>query len=250
MSNLYSYNGNVPSPLPGRIRLEDGSTITSLHELSVEKLSELGYFGPIEVPDYDSQQQKLVWGDLQYSVVNLTEDEIIDIKKSRVTNQNYINFWNTLITLPVYRKIRASASKDLGINVICLEFISNLNDAKNGIINVEAIQTSFNFIFLIFDFTAEEILQLSSVLVESGLDCFYSLPDETYLSNYQYDPDTNTIIEKITGSNEEFSTNNEQPYPSWTWNGTKWVSPVPLPSDATKDTDYTWDEQNQTWIKN
>jgi len=46
-----------------------------------------------------------------------------------------------------------------------------------------------------------------------------------------------------------------QPYPSWTLNETtcEWVPPTPIPDDATGPgvvgPKYSWDEDNQTWIK-
>jgi hypothetical protein len=36
-----------------------------------------------------------------------------------------------------------------------------------------------------------------------------------------------------------------QPYPSWTWNGETWVSPVPYPQD---DNYYEWNETTGTWV--
>lgn len=39
-----------------------------------------------------------------------------------------------------------------------------------------------------------------------------------------------------------------QPYPSWLLNETtaNWEAPTPIPTDGK---DYTWDENNQTWIE-
>jgi hypothetical protein len=37
-----------------------------------------------------------------------------------------------------------------------------------------------------------------------------------------------------------------QPYPSWTWNGETWSSPVPYPEDGN---DYMWDEDSGNWIE-
>jgi hypothetical protein len=34
------------------------------------------------------------------------------------------------------------------------------------------------------------------------------------------------------------------PFPSWSWDGDKWVSPVPYPDD---ENFYEWDEDTQTW---
>ena len=38
----------------------------------------------------------------------------------------------------------------------------------------------------------------------------------------------------------------DQPYPSWTYNGTDWVAPVEHP-DINNLPDYIWNEDNQTW---
>ena len=34
------------------------------------------------------------------------------------------------------------------------------------------------------------------------------------------------------------------PYPSWKWDGTEWVAPVPKPDDGGA---YSWDEDAQDW---
>ena len=34
------------------------------------------------------------------------------------------------------------------------------------------------------------------------------------------------------------------PYPSWTWDGSAWVAPVPMPDDGGA---YSWDEDAQDW---
>lgn len=35
-----------------------------------------------------------------------------------------------------------------------------------------------------------------------------------------------------------------QPYPSWSWDGTGWQPPIPMPDD---DGFYSWDENAQEW---
>lgn len=35
-----------------------------------------------------------------------------------------------------------------------------------------------------------------------------------------------------------------QPYPSWSWDGEKWIAPTPEPTDAV----YDWDENSQSWV--
>tara|TARA_R110000737_G_scaffold148578_1_gene178091 strand:- start:241 stop:585 length:345 start_codon:yes stop_codon:yes gene_type:complete len=42
-----------------------------------------------------------------------------------------------------------------------------------------------------------------------------------------------------------------QPYPSWTLHEEtcEWKSPAPLPSDASDDKQYTWNEDTTSWIE-
>ena len=36
-----------------------------------------------------------------------------------------------------------------------------------------------------------------------------------------------------------------QPYPSWSWDGTGWQPPTPMPEDGGF---YSWDEDSQAWV--
>ena len=72
---LYSFNGQYPQPLPFRHRLPDGSTRTSLNELSVEDLAALG-FVPVDPAPTPSSTQKVVWTDGDWDLVDKTLAEI------------------------------------------------------------------------------------------------------------------------------------------------------------------------------
>lgn len=37
-----------------------------------------------------------------------------------------------------------------------------------------------------------------------------------------------------------------QPYPSWIWDGSRWISPVPYPQ-VTEGNVYYWNEEDKTW---
>lgn len=39
-----------------------------------------------------------------------------------------------------------------------------------------------------------------------------------------------------------------QPYPSWSWSGSEWVAPIPLPLDGPENAAYKWSEKQQKWI--
>lgn len=70
---LYSYKGQEPSILPERIRLDDGSTRTSLDKLTQGELEDIGFVGPIEKPIYNKINQNLDWNGTNYSVVSTVE---------------------------------------------------------------------------------------------------------------------------------------------------------------------------------
>jgi len=36
-----------------------------------------------------------------------------------------------------------------------------------------------------------------------------------------------------------------QPYPSWTWDGSRWNAPIPMPEEGS----YAWDEDTLSWVE-
>ena len=81
--DLYSYKGQEPKELPFRLNLESGGTLTSLNQLDPDFLESLGFAGPILTPSVDENTQKLEWNGSEYVVVDLTEDEISLLKKTK-----------------------------------------------------------------------------------------------------------------------------------------------------------------------
>lgn len=78
MNNLYSFNGEYPTELPERIRLSDGKTRTDNSSFTAEELSDAGYTGPYELPDYDSDIQTVRWDSdsKSFLVENIPDYEI------------------------------------------------------------------------------------------------------------------------------------------------------------------------------
>lgn len=196
---LYSYHAQEPKSLPSRLRLSDGTTRTSLHELSSSELLSLGFTGPYTQPSYNSATEKVIWSsqDLQYQIIPLTQEELDALAaqelQNRINNINYTNFWNDLIQSSVYNKLRIAASQDIAANTFCTELIALFSDAKNGSPNIQAIQHYFNILFFVFTFTNEEVIEITSLFTTHDLIALYTLPDETYISTHTYDPLTNTI---------------------------------------------------------
>ena len=235
----YSYKGQNPDRLPFRIRLDDGTTRTSLDELSKEELNSIGFFGPIDVPLFDEKLEKLIWDGEKYLVENLTEEEIIYNKEKELVeirkNINYSDFWNELQDTKFYKKVFGEARKSLEVNTICTEIVSLFTDAKYGICDEKKIQNYFIILFFILNFSEEEILEMKAVMEKNNLNKIYRLPieneDEDYFILNTYDPETNTII-------------SSKPYDSWILENGKWKSPVPYPADGQM---YQWDESILNW---
>jgi hypothetical protein len=40
----------------------------------------------------------------------------------------------------------------------------------------------------------------------------------------------------------------DQPFPSWTWNGTEWTAPIAIPTNGPADASYKWSEKQQKWF--
>lgn len=232
---LYSYQGKEPAELPFRIRLDDGSTRTSLNILSVEELQEIGFIGPIVKPQFDQDTQKIEWTGTEYQIILLTDEEIANKnQEDRLQNLKKVNynlFWQLLIDGRVYKKLRNASLQSLAANTICTELISLFSDAKVGKVDEYSIQKYLNILFLNFEFTSEEVKELKDFMNQTYLDVIFTLPDEEYISTYTYHLESNTIIPPA-------------PYESWTLVNDKWEAPIPYPTDGKT---YRWIEEELNW---
>jgi hypothetical protein len=196
---LYSYQAQEPQSLPNRVRLSDGSTRTSLNELSSSDLLLLGFTGPYTQPSYNSSTEKVIWSsdDLQYQIVPLTQEELDALTaqelQNRINSISYLGFWNALIQSPIYNKLRLAAAQDLSANTFCTELIALFSDAKNGNPNTQVIQHYLNILFFVFDFTSQERTEIETLMNASDMSALYTIPSEEYIASHTYDPITNTI---------------------------------------------------------
>ena len=233
---LYSYNGQEPKELPFKIRLDNGETRTSLSELSDEDLLSIGFVGPISIPLFDESTQKVEWNGNEYTILLLTEEEIlqkqIELQRKELREVNYNEFWKRLIMTKFYKKLRIFASQSLEANTICTELISLFNDAKNKNANITAIQNYLNILFVTLQFTTQEVEELQKNMEENKLNLVYTLPDQSYIDGHIYDPISNTIIKN-------------SPFESWILVDGKWQAPIEYPTDGKI---YNWDETLGNWI--
>lgn len=234
---LYSYKGEEPSSLPLRIRLDDGTTRTSLEELSANDLKDIGFIGPITKPLIDENIEKIEWSNGEYQVIQLTEEEITIRNKQKnnekLKNIDYSVFWELVISSSFYKKIRLYSTQSNLVNVICTEMIGIFSDAKGGSVNMELIQKYINIIFLNVDFLPEEVQELQSFMDMANLSAQYIIPDSKYLSSHTYDSETNTIL-------------GPSPFPSWSIVNGEWKAPVLYPTDGKI---YNWDESILNWVE-
>lgn len=238
--SIYSYKGKEPTTLPFRIRLDDGSTRTSLNELNVEELETFGYVGPIVKPKFDENTQKLEWNENAYVITEISEEELAqrvieeeaEERRKKLENIDYNRFWENLTRSGVYKKLRAAASQSLVANTLCTELIALFGDAKAGKPNVGIIQQYMNILFFNFEFTVKEIKELQDFMNATNLNVQYTLPDAEYLSSHTYDPESNTIV-------------GPAPFESWVLVNGRWEAPVPYPTDGKI---YRWDQDLVDWV--
>ncbi len=61
MTNLYSYQGQEPQELPERIRLSDGRTRTDSSTFTNEEITDAGFTGPYEIPEFNPDIETQHW---------------------------------------------------------------------------------------------------------------------------------------------------------------------------------------------
>lgn len=172
MSNLYSPpSRNYPQELPDYWKFEDGTIRTDLQTLSDNELHALGWHGPIEMPSQESYfMYKIEWNS---DTLSFDYTELDDYEKRR--RVNYQKFWSDLLEGNAYQKIKSEAKVSLDANVLATEFIAHISDAKNSHANIEKIQEVLLDIMSNIPFTAEELEEIETVFVESGMFAIYTL---------------------------------------------------------------------------
>lgn len=79
MEKMYSWNGGLPTPLPFRIRMPSGFTRTDPKTFTEEELAETGFVLVTQEKPLPGRYERVIWEDMQYKVVALSEQEKQDI---------------------------------------------------------------------------------------------------------------------------------------------------------------------------
>lgn len=169
MTQLYSYRGAIPGPLPHRVRLSDGFTRTNPETFTPEELSEWGYIGPIEVPEFDEKTQSLDWDfkNQEYVINDLTESQINNKHNEKA---NWISFWDGLLTNEAFIKAQDLASQSIEINLAYTNCSTQLLLARSGNLNLSALQSCFDNLLSLISLTEEEERSLTGLAVSSYID--------------------------------------------------------------------------------
>lgn len=117
---LYSYKKQFPTELPFSLILENGLTLTEVNTFSDERLKELGFDGPYQIPDYDEIRQKFVWTGDKFLVENISDDEI----KQNIKNDknNYIKFYELFYESDLCKNIEEKNQSNIILENKYLEF--------------------------------------------------------------------------------------------------------------------------------
>lgn len=82
MTQLFSYQGEWPQPLPTRVRLADGTTRTDPSSFTTGELEAWGYRGPFSVPSYSPTAQVLEWTGMAFTVRPMAlQEKLVAIEK-------------------------------------------------------------------------------------------------------------------------------------------------------------------------
>ena len=84
ITNLYSYKGADPHPLPERLRLSDGTTRTDPSTFTNAEITDAGFTGPYTRPDVDDQDGMIGWNSekLEYEVTMFDNDQWMARRKA------------------------------------------------------------------------------------------------------------------------------------------------------------------------
>lgn len=164
-------NGGAPQMIPDYWKeTPDSEPRTDLQNLSDAELNALGWKGPIEYIFPDFYTQDVVWN-RETREWNLVETDQ-SIREKRI---NYQEFWNKLIITNAYNTIKTLARQSLEVNAIATEFIALITDAKNENGNIDKIQEVLFEIVNNVSFTQEELTEIQSAFIDSGMYSVYTL---------------------------------------------------------------------------
>ena len=183
----YSYKTFEPVELSDTYVSPHHELFTGLNSKSDEELEELG-FVLTEIPEivykirnwegkYPPEEfwtKSYCWYRDDPPRYEVSENTIESIRRGI----SYTTFWDDFCKTTAYDKIRELSMTSLPVNTIATELIYLFYDAKTNNsrpLNVDRIQSCFDFIFANVEFTAEELQKIQEIFVGTGMHYQYTI---------------------------------------------------------------------------
>lgn len=211
--SLYSHKGKFPKELPYRLRLDSGTTLSDLKNLSEKELKDLGFTGPFIPPAYYPDRGEILEWDGQKFLIekiitttSTNEEDISGVGVEQPIPPILINI-SDFIKSNAFLKIREESSENLKLNILYTELT---------------------------DFFSDETLKSSEFLV-----CIMKI------LNFLSDESALIVKEYFTMSNEVLQYNFNTDRFANDPNDELGIPPIEYPLDGKN---YTWDKKNSNWI--
>lgn len=103
MANLYSYQGQEPQELPQRIRLSNGRTRTDSSSFTDEEISNAGFTGPYERPEFDPEIETQEWNSELFNWVTtpIPDEVFLNRLRNQRNHKLLISDWSQLSDAPL-----------------------------------------------------------------------------------------------------------------------------------------------------
>jgi len=103
-TNLYSYQGQEPQPLPNEIGWDDGiyQSRTGVESFTKENLKKAGYTGPYAYPEINIDHQRVYWDSkkLKYVVEDIPDEELWDRIRTERNRRLSECDWTMAVDIP------------------------------------------------------------------------------------------------------------------------------------------------------
>jgi len=214
LNALYSYQGQEPRPLPHEISYTESWGGTNFRQgvesFTEEEIQRAGYVGPYEVPEYNSEYQRLYWNSetLSYVVEDKTDEEIWEPIRRERNRLLAESDWTMVVDVP-------------------------------GKINIPE-WTKYR----------ERLRDLPSYYTNPREVIWPIKPSEQQSFDLEpvFESRLRWRVEDLEEAFNKLSYKVNKPFPSWSWNDEteRWQSPIAPPSDF-DGKNYIWSEIYQEW---
>jgi len=150
---IYSYRGEYPEPLPERVFLDSGYSLTSLHEFSDDELVELGFSRPVEKPSFDEKTEKLYWDGESFSVIKIEDKSC-----------NLSCFSESFQKSSLNSKLLNLVETDTSVVKPYIKFITYLSKTTNSSYSLSELKNHIDALLCCFDLLESDLNEMKEML--------------------------------------------------------------------------------------